>query len=134
MVWLLFFCKKCRLLRKEKHHHGNKVENSRDLNNNTNSIPPYKPIQMFNVMICDIAYLALFMVAIMWLLQHCQLPKKESSELYNKFLALACELKVKAFCILQLNHSPLYLKNSKLIWWGIIPLFSTCTKTQLNER
>ena len=41
---------------------------------------------------------------------------------------------MKAFCIFQLNYSPRYLKNSKIIWKrGIGSLSSICAKTQMKE-
>ena len=54
---------------KEKHHHDlltakYRILVSRDIKTTTtpNSMPPYTPIQMANMMTCDLAKFSLFMV------------------------------------------------------------------------
>ena len=51
------------------------------------------------------------------------------------FLTPTCKSKAKTFRILQLNHSPQYLKNSNINRkWGMGSLLSMCAKTQLKEN
>ena len=96
--------------------------------NTKNSLPNYKRIQMTNVMGPCLSQLSLFMRS--------KLLEINILNVAPYSFALTCESYVKAFLILQLNHSPQYLKHTKIFWIsGITPLpLRGNSSNQLTKR
>ena len=102
---------------------------SRDLKTTRtpNSMPPYIPIQLSNMMTCYLLQFPLFIVEMLWHLWHCQSPQIKSF-----FSPPACKSEVKPFHILELN--PQYRNDKKITWKRCISsIFSIHAKTQLKE-